>query len=434
MTDHPRPTQPAAAPSPARSRPPGSRTIWIVLLLLLALVFSGCAKKEPKPDCPIKVGIVTSLTGSSKEGGQEHMSGYEIALDEINAAGGVLGCELQLVVKDDASLPLNAQMAVKELVTRDEVLAIIGAYTSDATIPAAGVANVYQVPFLVPTASTDLITQQGYEWVFRVNASGSAYASTALAFVQEKLGTTATLAVIYEDTLFGESGAVAIGQDATNRGIRLIAYEAYQRGAIEAETLFRSVKAAKPDVIFFVSNNVADSQKLMQATRLMDINPRVILGYAGGFVVPRFLQGGPEAEYVIATAQWATDVQWPGVDEFNQTFQARFAAEPGMRSAQTYISLLVILDAIQRAGSNPDLDWKDLSAVRQAVRNALKETQLKDTLFGPIKFDWTGQNTHPVVLVQVLNGRFVSVYPGEFKAQDPVIPIPPWSERMAGQP
>lgn len=411
------------------------KVLLSALLLSLSLLAAACGQGPTGPECPVRIGVITSRTGRHASGGQESIRGYEMALDEINAAGGILGCQVELVVRDDESMPYRAQLSVKELVNEERVPVILGAYSSAATMPAAGVATAYQIPFVVPTASSDLITTQGYRWVFRLIAPASGYANTALDFVQQRrdaLGLE-SLAIVYDDSLYGESAAVAAATGAAERGIKVVAYESYDSGTTDLTALVRRVKAAEPDVVYLASY-LDEAKQLMQLAAEQRLNPKVYLGHAGGFIMLEFLQAGRYAEYVIGTAQWAKDVKWQDANgqtaaAFDQTFTERYGVAPGMRSAQTYTALYVVKDAIERAGQSEALDWRDDESVRLAIRDALRETDMEQTIFGPVQFDQAGQNDHPVVLVQVVDGSFVTVYPEQYRAAAPVIPVPPWSER-----
>jgi branched-chain amino acid transport system substrate-binding protein len=405
----------------------------LTLLILVSFLSTACRGKtssQAEAACSIKVGIITSQTGTHSAAGQEQMRGYEIALDEIKATGGIAGCQVELLVKDDASSPQQGQLAVKELTEQDGVPIIIGAFSSSITMPIAGVANVYKIPFLVPTASSDLITTQGYEWVFRINAPSTEYANTALEFAASLQDEKAidTLAVIYDDSLFGESAAVAAAMGASKRGLRVVAYEVYKAGADDYTPLLSRVKEADPDAVYLASY-LKEAILLLQQSEALALNPKLHLGNAGGFVMPEFLMAGKHAEYIVATSQWAPDVSWPGAAEFAQEFAERYGVAPGMRSAETYTALYVVKDAIERAGEQEALDWTDIAKVRLAIRDALKSTNLAETIFGPIRFDRNGQTPHPVVLVQVIDGQFVSVYPEEYRACAPIVPVPSWAER-----
>jgi branched-chain amino acid transport system substrate-binding protein len=426
------------------------RNTLLALLMIMPLLLTACSERvlglvkasnQSEPKCPIHIGIITSQTGRHAAGGEEHKLGYDMAADEINAKGGILGCQVELVYEDDKSEPYQAQLAVQKLVEQDKVPIIIGAYSSGATTPAAGVANAYKIPFMVPSASSDLITDQGYKWVFRINAPSSAYVSTALDFVEEKLGIATTVAIIYEDSFFGESASVVAAMGAVERELKVVAYEDYKAGSADYAQLLTRVKATNPDVIYFASGGLGDAVLLMQQCKELDLNPKLYLGHAGGFVNPNFLEdAGEYAEYFIATAQWAPDVEWQDADrqnaaDFARKFRDRYGVTPGMRSAQTYTTLYVVKHAIELAGQSESLNWTDIRKARIAIHDALRKTDLEKTIFGPIQFDRTGQNAHPVLLIQVINGQFVTVYPQEYKFpdQDPIIPVPHWAERQSGK-
>ena len=132
------------------------RLLAISLTLACALAL-GCRRQEKPADrSTIPVGIVTSVTGAEARFGQAQKYGYDMALDEINATG-VLGKKLELIYQDDASKPEIASLAVEKLTEREDIPAIIGAYSSSATFPAAAVAKRHQVAMLCPCATAHVI-------------------------------------------------------------------------------------------------------------------------------------------------------------------------------------------------------------------------------------------------------------------------------------
>ncbi|HWP42715.1 MAG TPA: ABC transporter substrate-binding protein, partial [Blastocatellia bacterium] len=196
------------------------KNLLALLAGVLCALAMACQPGEHNPTASdvIRVGIVTSLTGAEAKFGQAQMYGYEMALEEINSGGGVLGKRLELVYQDDTSKDEAAMTAVDKLTEDPEILAIIGAYKSSATFPASAVANRYRVPMLVPSAITDEITRQGYEWVFRVCAPASAYGRAMVDFLT-KAAAVSRLAVVYENTQFGSSVARAALEQAPRAGI-----------------------------------------------------------------------------------------------------------------------------------------------------------------------------------------------------------------------
>jgi branched-subunit amino acid ABC-type transport system permease component/ABC-type branched-subunit amino acid transport system substrate-binding protein len=362
------------------------------------------------------VGIITSITGPEARFGQAQKYGYDMALSEINASG-LLGKKLELVYQDDTSKAEVASLTVEKLADRDDIVALIGAYSSSATFPAAAVANRYQIPMLCPSATTDEITRQGYKWVFRICAAANDYGRTLIKFLNEEADAH-RLAVVYENTQFGSSVARAALEHAPKAGIDIVAYEAYDQGGTDFTPLLTRIKSAGPDAVLFVSY-LADATLLMRQSKEIDLNPKVFTAGGAGFSLPDFLKGaGDTAEYTISVTQWTPDAKWTGSREWADKFRTLFDYEPSYHSVQAYMSLKVLADAIERAGST------DRMAVREGIRSCTL-----DSIFGPIHFNEAGQNEHPIAITQVLSGKFTTVWPPSAAISSPVLPTPQWAAR-----
>lgn len=399
------------------------RRLAALSLLILCLPALACrqAEKKDNEQKSILIGIVTSLTGSEARFGQTQEYGYRMALEEINSSGGVLGKPLELIYQDDTSKDEYAMTAVDKLTENPNIAAIMGAYKSSATFPASAVANRYKVPMVVPSAITDQVTEQGYEWVFRVCAPASRYGREMVGFLTQVVQAR-TLAVVYENTQFGSSVARAAQRQAPGAGLEIVAFEAYDPGGTDFTPLLTRVKSANPEAVLFVSY-LADATLLMRQSKEIDLNPKAFAAGGAGFSLPDFLKGaGDTAEYTISVTQWTPDSKWPGSQEWANRFRAKFNYAPSYHSIQSYISLKVLADAIERAGSTD----------RTAIRDALRATRMEETIFGPISFDKAGQNDHPVAITQVLNGQFVTIWPESAASRPPVLPTPQWSARSAG--
>jgi branched-subunit amino acid ABC-type transport system permease component/ABC-type branched-subunit amino acid transport system substrate-binding protein len=398
-----------------RMNPKGLVAVSIIILCSFA---QGC-RTRPRDDeaGSVRVGIITSLTGPEAKFGQAQKYGYQMALDEINSTGGALGRPVELIYQDDTSKAEVAMAAVEELAEVPGVVGIIGAYSSSATFPSAAVANRYRVPMLCPSATTDEMTRQGYEWVFRVCASASDYGRALVEFLTTAVGAR-RLAVVYENTQFGSSVARAALEQAPRAGIEVIAFEAYDQGATDFTPLLTRVKSAGPDAILYISY-LADATLLMRQSKEIDLNPKVFTAGGAGFSLPDFLKGaGETAEYTISVTQWTPDAKWTGSREWAEAFRARFNYEPSYHSVQAYISLKILADAVERAGTTD----------RRMVRDAVKTSSL-DSVFGPIHFLENGQNVHPVAITQVLDGKFVTIWPESVAIRRAVLPTPAWGAR-----
>jgi branched-chain amino acid transport system substrate-binding protein len=392
---------------------------WGLLLLLAALVV---ACRQPAsggfPRGPIQIGVVTSLTGSHTAFGDAQQSGYELALAEINAAGGIAGHPLELVYKDDMSSAEEAILAAEDLVTGKKVPLILGSYSSAATFAMAGVLEGYQTPLIVSSAATDALTQQGYQWIFRINAPSSRFAETMFDFLQELRGSGRT-AIIFESTDFGTSTARAAKQAAEARGFQVAIYEAYNANATDFTPLLTAVMASQPEVVVAVSY-LNDAILLTAQARELNFSPELFVGGAAGFASQGFIDGaGSSAEYILTPSQWSPDVNWPGARDFSRNYEERYGATPGYHAAAAYAALYLAADVLKRANS---ID-------KAKIQSALMTTDLQNSIFGPIKFDSAGQNDHHMLMIQVQNGRFVTVYPTEFAAAPTINPMPPWASR-----
>lgn len=391
---------------------------------------------EPGDQCRIQIGVINSFTdgsGGCFDGGIEHKQGYELALADID---GVLGCQVELVAVDDGGNNQRARAAVTTLADAGVPL-IIGAYSSGATLEAAAEANTLGIPLLVPSASSDLITSVGYEWVFRINATSEDYVTEALALTAT-LAESPSVGVIYENTVFGESAAVAIVAQAEELGISIVSYIPFQPGvptavadAFDAKLAFLSgrIRETRPDVIFLISNNITDALGLLKISRLEALNPQLYIGVAGAFLSPNFLQqSGDEVENLVATAQWSADVaqsadESSNVERFISNFQTAYPEQmPGMRSVQTYTALLLAAEAVSQASSDLRCERAGSTLIRECIRDFLRANAWEQTLFGPVDFDdVSGQNAHQVLLVQAKKDeagyRFVTIYPEAYQTQ-----------------
>lgn len=379
-----------------------------------------CWSCQPEKVDKLRIGVVTSLTGPQAKFGEQQKYGYDLAAEEINAEGGVLDRQMELVYKDDMGRPEEAMTAAEDLINREKVVAVMGSYTSGATFPMSGVLERNQIPLLCPCAAKDEITQQGYSWVFRLNAPSSEYARSMFDFLAE-VAKPQRAAICFENTSFGASTARAARKLVDEYAWEVTAYEPYEAKATDFTPMLTKIKATNPDVLFVVSY-LADAILIMRQSQELDFNT-VVAGGAAGYTLPAFIEGaGEAAEYVFSTTQWTKDVAWPGAKEFYHKFLDKFGVEPDYHAAETYAAVYVLADAVERAGS---LD-------RKKIRDALAETSM-NTVFGPVGFeDYNGyknQNRHPMLILQIQKGEFCTVWPRELATADPVYPIPRWDER-----
>jgi branched-chain amino acid transport system substrate-binding protein len=396
-----------------------------IAVLACGLAFTGCREGTDRrgegSGSKIKIGVITSLTGSTAAFGQAHKNGYAIALDELNSRGGLLGKTAELDYYDDQSRPDQAVQGVSKLVDQDHVPIILGAYSSENTRAIVPAVTQKQVPLLMPTATADNVMQSGSPWTFRICAGSGAYATTTVAFLKD-MGAPKKMAIIYENTNFGQSNAQAMLEAAKQAGIEVVDSEAYQASSPDYKTLLQRVKAKNPPVIYFASY-LLDATTLMRQAEQVGLNPAYYTSAGTGFAAAEFPTpdkgAGRNAEYTFSVSQWLPSAKWKGSKEFDDKYLQRTGSHPAYHAMEAYITLLAAAEAIQKANSNDP----------KAIRDALRQLNMPETPFGPIRFDATGQNPHPVLITQVQGGQYRVVWPADAAESKPIIPTPPWNRR-----
>lgn len=392
------------------------------LVVLTALIlFFLCAAQSFSEEAPIKIGVVLPLTGEQAKFGEIERNSFLMGLEEINKAGGIKGRIIELLIEDDAGKPELGRTAVEKLISQDSVVALTGGYSSAVTYTMCAMAQQLKTPFLVTTGSADKITEQGWDYVFRISPPVSEYSKALNSFLAE-IVRPSSVAVLHENTLFGQSGAKEFAEQCEKAGIKILVKEGYEAGSNDFKPLLIKVKSAKPDFVYMVSY-VMDAALLMRQSRELNFNAKLFVGSAAGFTIPEFVRrAGVSAEFVFSADLWSPNLPYPGAREYFVNYQKRFGTTTGYHGAEAYASIYVIADALRRA--------KEISP--GAIREALTATDLM-TAFGPVKFLAYGrkkqQNALPTFLVQWQKGILETVWPKNVATKPYIYPVPEWSAR-----
>jgi branched-chain amino acid transport system substrate-binding protein len=388
--------------------------------ILAASLLGACTGGERRADT-FRIGVITSLTGSTAAFGQAHKNGYTIAVHELNAKGGVLGKPIELVYYDDQSRADQAVQGVSKLVDQDHVPLILGSYSSENTRAIVPAVTQKQVPLLMPTATADNVLDTGSPWVFRVCEGSGAYARATVDFLKNN-GDPKTLAIVYENTNFGQSNDKSMRDEARRAGLTLVDEEAYQASSPDYKALLQRVKAKNPEAVYFASY-LLDASTLMRQAAEVGLNPKYFTSAGTGFAAAEFPTqdkgAGKYAEYTFSVSQWLPTAKWQGSKEFDGAFFKLTGAHPAYHAMEAYATLLVAAAAIQKA---PHTDPATL-------RDAIRAVEIAETPFGPIQFDSRGQNAHPVLITQVQGGQYKVIWPRTAAETQPVLPTPPWNKR-----
>ncbi len=378
----------------------------------LSLAGALLAGALPALAAPAKIGVVNSMTGPQAPIGESLTNGIKLAEEDLKAKG----MEVQLVWEDDTGKPQVGLSALEKLATRDEVVGVVGAYTSAVTNAVAKKAEQYKVPLVNPVASKEEITRQGYKYVFRVSATTEDYASILLDMAMT-LGKPKSIAILNENTDFGVSGAKSAKSYAEKKGIKVLFEEGYSPGSPDYRSTLTKVKATSPDLVFMVSY-VADAILLMRQSREIGLAPMAFLGAGAGFSTTAFAGEKAISHGVFSSTQWTPEVNWPGAKEFGARYEKRFGKVPPYHAANAYAAMMVIGEAAAKVGSD-----------REKLRAALHAGKWSG-IFGDIKFqDFEGyqnQNKHQMLVEQVQDGKYFTVWPRDFASGKPIWPFPAW--------
>jgi branched-chain amino acid transport system substrate-binding protein len=387
-----------------------SLTMVIAVLMVSALLAPLAMAQDS-----IKVGIILPVTGDKAKFGEIEKKSFELALEELNAAGGINGKKLEFVFEDDTGRPDVARSAAEKLITKDRVVMLGGGYGSSETFAIAGVAQQNQIPFLVNTGSDDKITEQKWEYIFRLNPPVSEYPKGLESFLTEVVKPK-TAVILYENTNFGSSGSKEFQQTCERLGIKVLLSEGYEHGGVDFKPLLIKVKQANPDLVYMISY-IMDASLLMNQSRELRLNPKVFVGGAAGFTLPEFAKNaGKASDLVYSATLWYQTLPYAGAKEYFDKFVKKFGVDTEYHGAEAYAAAYVIADALKRS--------KSLKA--EDIRQALAETDMM-TAFGPVKFvaydKMTNQNKLPTYLVQWIEGKLELVWPKEIASKPYVFPI-----------
>jgi branched-chain amino acid transport system substrate-binding protein len=366
--------------------------------------------------------IPLPLTGKHAKFGEIMQRSYEIAAEEINAKGGIKGKKLVLSFEDSSGKPEVARSIVEKLIDVKKQPLIVGEYTSSCAKAVAAVAEERKTPYLIVASADDEITKQHYHYVFRQNEVNDHYADALVSFLKSVVKPK-SIAVLFESSAFGNSGANAMEKDASETlGAKVVLKEKFETGTIDFRPLLGKVRVAQPDVVYTVSY-ANEAQLLMKQAKELRVDAKLYAGGAAGFAIPEFIEGAKDAaEYVVSATLWTPKLKYPGAKEFAEKYKAKYGEYPSYHGASAYSALFVVKNALERAKK-----WN-----QDGIRDALRTTNMM-TAFGPVKFEDKGgyqnQNFIPTLAIQVINGEFQTIWPEKLASAHYVYPVPTWRER-----
>lgn len=354
---------------------------------------------------PIVVGVPIPLSGDLRSFGIMMKNSFEMAKESINESGGINGRPLQVIYGDDQGRPAEGVKVVTEMVSRSKAVMLVGGYSSSVTHATARAAQKLDIPFLICTASADKITEESLDNVYRLNPPISEYTQGLEDFWIKNLRLQ-SMAIVYEDTLFGTNGMKRMIEFCHDNAIevrQIISYDRTRASKVYFRPLVALLTEDPPDVVYMVSY-LKDAVALVQTLRDLGVKS-LLCGGGGGFTHHDFIQGaGRDANLVLTATLWFWNSPRPGAKDYYDGYFKRYGQTPDYHGAEAFSALTVAADALRRAGA--------LTA--EGIRTALNKTFLT-TPFGPVKFysyyDFERQNSVPTLVLQVIDGQFECIWP-----------------------
>jgi branched-chain amino acid transport system substrate-binding protein len=387
----------------------------------------------------VKIGVIYPLTGNAASAGQSERDAVHLATDIVNNAYPELknlalgataglpnlgGAKIELDEADHQGNPQVGQQQTLRLITEDHVVAMVGSYHSSVSLVATAVAERQGIPFLVADSVAANITGRGFKWTFRTTPFAPDFAKAYAAFLTDlkKSGKKIdNIAVVNENTDYGTSVSASILDAAKAANINVAAHIAYSANSSDVSAQVLQLKSAQPDAVIFVSYT-ADIILYFKTMKNLDYLPPLIIGDDAGFSDPTFIPNvGDLAQGTLNRS--AFDIGKPGTNSYivDQMFKAKYGRDLDDTSARFMQGFLVLVDAINRAGST---DPEKIQAALQAT--GLKPDQLMIGYNG-VKFDDTGQNTlASTFLIQLQGKQYVSVWPADRATGTLALPMQGW--------
>jgi branched-chain amino acid transport system substrate-binding protein len=364
------------------------------------LVVSGCgggllsSEEESTSDGPIVLGMITPLSGSSSAIGPYMKNGAQLAVDEINADGGVDGRDLELVAEDGACDAKTAAAAANKLVTK-QVDVSVGGYCSGATLPTLPIFDKAGVPMIIPAANSTELVDQGLDSVFLINGTGTQQADAALTYM-EKVG-AGKVALIDDNTSYSVDIAnLTADLLEESGGPELATHESVTAGESDYSANVNSVLKTDPDFVYW-TGYYQEGGLIIRQLRQAGYEGKIMVG--DGSVDTKLLQiaGEQNSGGILATMTQTPDTI-AGAEDWINNYEEKFGAQPGPYSTQSYDAVRLAAEAIKEAGGTEG----------DKVIDALEGIDGFEMFSGPLKF--TEEHTLSTGGFQILvakDGKFV---------------------------
>ena len=364
----------------------------ISLLIAFSICTLSCSKKKEEG---IPVGQFASLTGAQATFGQSTDKGVQMALEQINSSGGVLGQPIRLITKDNQSKPGETSTVVRELISRYKVVALIGEVASGRSLEAAPIAQRSGIPMITPASTNEKVTETG-DHIFRV-CFIDPFQGTVCAKFARKLGATKTAILTDVSKDYSLGLAKSFKAEFLKEGGVITGEQSYSCGDKDFSAQLTAIKSGNPEVIFLPAY-YTEAPLIIRQARQQGITVPFIGG--DGWDSPELVAvGGAAVEGCYFSNHFSSQSTAPEIVAFVDAYRKKYNQDPDAMVALGYDALRLLADAMKRAGTTDPAK----------VNEAIAATKDFPGVTGKITLDEHRNPNKPAVMLQVKNGKFVYV-------------------------
>jgi len=368
----------------------GVAAFAVVIAAIAAILIATHSKKEE-----VYIGAILPLTGDGAKYGEEAQRGIELAVADVNTAGGIGGGNVVIIYEDDQGMAKNAVAALKKLASVDKVAVVIGPMYSSTALAAAPVAETQKIVLFSPSASSPQYTNAG-DYAFR-NWPSDVYEGGKMArFAYEKLGLR-RVGILAVSLDYGIGLRDVFKNTFEKLGGQVAVQEQYVQGTTDFRTQITKLKAANLDAVYLPGYYSEIGLALKQA-RELGLQTKFLS--CVGFDNPKALEIASDAAEGVIFARPAYDPSssLPHIVEFTRRFRDRYGIEPGTYAAHAYDAAHIILTILSSGATSPS-----------EVKEALYLVKDFPGVTGATSFDNHGDVIKPIQLMTVQNGQFIDV-------------------------
>jgi branched-chain amino acid transport system substrate-binding protein len=371
---------------------------------------------------PIKIGASLPLTGDFAEPGVAAKQGYEIWQELVNKNGGLLGRQVQLVIKDDQSDQNVIVSDYNALIQKEKVELLLGTFSSLLNLPASAVAERNKMLFVEPAGGSPEMFSRGFKYLFFAQQATSQHQADLFAEWVTGLPDDQkpkTAAYVIADDPFGGPVAEGIKEKLEAAGVETVYSKVYPPETVNFDAAAAAVASKKPDVIAQGSAGLADGVNLIRSLIKVGYSPKQMFQASTPSFADQYSDavGLKNTEGVFYAVSYHVDSPTPGNEEFLAAYKAKYDTDPPEDAADGYAAAQVLQKAVEEVG---EIDQTKLA-------DWLRENTV-DTILGPLSWDETGAPEQAFLLAQWQNGNEEIVLPEDAATSDTIVnPKPAWS-------